>query len=334
MGTLGSTRRLPIRFEEDVGAARRTVGNLAAGIAGVRRGEVELIVTELATNILGHASAPGYLLVNAATAGFEMLAVDPGGGSTGGTAAWSLPPYRGLGAGLAGVARMSSVFDAYSGPRGTAVLSRLGTGPSASSKWCRWGGVNVPYRDGPSSGDGWAVAMTGHGTVTALIVDGLGHGDLAADAARAALETFTDDPAPDPGEVLRQAHQAMRSTRGGAAGAATIDVRRDTLVWAAVGNVTGRVLLGQGSRHLVTRDGTLGGQVELPRLHEERYPWAAGAMLVLATDGIRREWDLGSYPGLAGHDPAVVAAVLQRDCGRDTDDSTVVIVQDPRGQGE
>ncbi|HEY3513905.1 SpoIIE family protein phosphatase [Kribbella sp. NPDC051137] len=331
MGPLAPSRRLSIQFEEDVGAARRTVGDLVDRIAGVRRGEVELIVTELATNILRHASAPGYLLVNTAPAGLEVLAVDPGGSSTGGTAAWSLPPYRGLGAGLAGVARKSSAFDAYSGPGGTAVLSRIGGDPSLIG---RWGGVNVPYRDGPSSGDGWAVATTGHRMVTALIVDGLGHGDLAADAARAALETFTDDPAPDPGEVLRRAHEAMRHTRGGAAGAATIDVGRDTLVWAAVGNVTGRVLLAQASRHLVTRDGTLGGQAALPRLHEERYPWAAGAMLVLATDGIRSHWDLGSYPGLAGHDPAVMAAVLQRDCGRDTDDSTVVIGLDPRAQGE
>ncbi|MGF7238827.1 MAG: SpoIIE family protein phosphatase [Frankia sp.] len=307
-------------------------------------GEADLAATELATNLLRHATAGGYVLFRRAGDGIELVAVDHGPGmrpSDGPSrvphdAAGSHPeqsPFGspGLGIGLAGVKRRASAFDSFSTARGTVVLVRFGTtAPTASRRW-RWGGVNVALGGHGDSGDGWAVAADGH--LAAFVVDGLGHGPAAAAACQAALSAFAERPVDDPGEFVRRAHEAMRPTRGGVLGVCVIAPERDELIYAGVGNIAGRVLIGREGYGLINRDGTLGTQLPAPRPHVAGYRWTPGATLVLASDGIRSHWDLSSYPGLLGHDPVVIAAVLHRDNERTTDDATVLVVQDS-GNGD
>ena len=56
-----------------------------------------------------------------------------------------------------------------------------------------------------------------------------------------------------------------------------------------------------------------------------QYPWPAGALLVMHSDGLASHWSLDSYPGLRLRHPALVAAVLYRDHQRGRDDVTVVV---------
>lgn len=155
-----------VRTDEDVGATRRTVGAVAGQISGVRPGEIELVVTELATNLLRHTTSGGYLLYRADSDGIELLAVDQGPGglrgpattTTGGAGPGGRPV--GLGVGLAGVARLSSTFDSYSTAAGTVILARLSASPPPPSKggWVRWGAVSLPREGERVPGDRWGVA--------------------------------------------------------------------------------------------------------------------------------------------------------------------------------
>ena len=97
--------------------------------------------------------------------------------------------------------------------------------------------------------------------------------------------------------------------------------------FVGVGNVAASIVAADGEgRNLVSHNGTVGHQ--LRRVQTFRYPWPAGAALVLATDGIRTQWRLADAPGLVRHDPTVVAAALWRDHARGRDDATVVVVRD------
>ena len=49
-----------------------------------------------------------------------------------------------------------------------------------------------------------------------------------------------------------------------------------------------------------------------------------GSVMVLYSDGLQSRWTLDRYPGAAGRDPALMAAVLYRDFARGRDDVTVV----------
>lgn len=335
-------RRHPVSVEEDVGALRRAVSEVASRSGKAAVGDVALVATELATNLLRHTTSGGYVLYRETPAGIELLAVDRGPGmarsdvaTTGATHGSQRrsggapgPAAGGLGVGLAGVKRHSTTFDLYSTkPEGTVILTHLGAA-SQESEWCRWGAVNVPFGGDGDSGDGWGVSVDG--TLAAVVVDGLGHGAAAADAARAALSVFGRSGADDPVAFIAAAHEEMRRTRGGVLGACAIRPDLDQLSYAGVGNIASRLLEGAGSQSLVNRDGSVGTHLGVPTTKARHYHWGPGATLVMATDGLRSGWDPRSYPGLLRHHPAVVAAVLERDFGRGTDDAAVLVIQDLR----
>lgn len=325
-------RRLLISAEEDVGALRRQVAALAAGVglAVVRPGVAELVATELATNIVRHTARGGYVLFREAGHCLEFLAVDHGPGLPPRALPADLPGFRGagLGVGLSSVRRLSSTFDLYSDPSGTVVLARIGQDASAAAGRWRWGAVDIPLGGEGESGDAWAV-RTGPDRLAALVVDGLGHGPGAAVAARAAVAVFEQRPPDDPATFVGQAHQAMRNTRGGVLGTCTIDAQRQELTYAAVGNISARLIQPNGgSRGIPGRDGTLGTQLASPTTRSTTLRWDSHTTLVLASDGIHSRWDLSSYPRLLSHDPAVIAAVLHRDHQRGNDDATVLVIQE------
>jgi anti-sigma regulatory factor (Ser/Thr protein kinase) len=336
-------RRCVVRAAEDVGALRRAVAAMAATPDGVR-GQAELVATELATNLIRHATSGGYVLLRRAGGAIEMIAVDDGPG---------LPPARlpargngagagpraldaaspgdgGLGVGLAGVQRLARDFDCYSSPLGTVILARVGVPAAAADGGFRWGAVNVPRSGEGESGDGWAVAAGQRLAVT--MVDGLGHGPAAAAAAAAAVSAFRAAPPGDLAAYLRRAHEAMRSTRGGVLTACEIDPGSDELSYIGVGNICGQVLLGGRAQTLTGRDGAVGIELDPPQGQVATCRWGPGAALILASDGVRGRWDLSAYPGLLRHLPAVIAATVHRDHARGTDDASVLVVADTRGQ--
>ena len=321
-------RLYPVRAVEDVGVLRRAVANRAADLPA---GDAELVATELATNILRH-TAGGYVLCGPLDGGIELVAVDHGPGETAG-----LPSvYRGgLGIGLAAVRRRSATFDLHTTPRGTVVLARLLPARRAAvdtGRW-RWGGVNVPRGGSGESGDAWAVA-TGP-ALAALLVDGLGHGSEAAAAAAAAAEVFERQAGGlangSQTDFTRDAHQAMRGTRGGVLAVCVVDPGRDRVTYSGVGNIEGRIVADSGGEHLVSRHGTVGTHLAPPATRQQTHAWPVGATLVLTTDGVDTRWAPDAYPGLLRHHPVVVAATIHRDHTRGTDDAAILVVHDSGG---
>ncbi|MCI3278303.1 SpoIIE family protein phosphatase [Streptomyces cylindrosporus] len=303
--------------------------------SALRPGVAELVATELATNLLRHAHPGGYVLTRGTGDGIELLSVDHGPGMAAPpqdgypATAPPAPRGRGLNAGLNVIRRHATEFDWYSTRNGTVVYARLGgTAPAPAQRW-RFGAVNVPLGGDGESGDAWAV--TPGPRPAALLVDGLGHGPDAARAARAAVTAFERQPVTDLDTFIRNAHEEMRATRGGVLGVCLIDPDRGQLTYAAVGNVTGRVLTGSGNAHLLDRPGTLGTHLPVPRTRLQRCAWEPGATLVLVSDGIRSGWSPEDHPQLLRRHPAIVAAVVHRDHCRPTDDATVLVVRDEGG---
>jgi len=50
-------------------------------------------------------------------------------------------------------------------------------------------------------------------------------------------------------------------------------------------------------------------------------------LVVMHSDGLTNKWDLGGYPGLRQHDPALIAATLMRDAGIRHDDASIVVAR-------
>lgn len=120
-------------------------------------------------------------------------------------------------------------------------------------------------------------------------VDGIGHGDEAATAARRAVEIL-DRHAADPVILLlKRCHEALLQTRGVVLTVAKLNTVENTMTWLGVGNVEGRLLRADTAashprESVLLRGGIVGYQ--LPALQASVIPVAAGDLLILATDGI------------------------------------------------
>ena len=108
-----------------------------------------------------------------------------------------------------------------------------------------------------------------------------------------------------------------------------IDFTTRILTFAGVGNIAGAIIGPTSRQGLVSLSGTLGHEVRKVRAFE--YPWPTGATLVMHSDGLGTQWDIGRYPGLATRHPALVAGILYRDFRRVRDDVTVVVIRAPEG---
>jgi anti-sigma regulatory factor (Ser/Thr protein kinase) len=321
-------QRIAVQETSQIGEVRRAAARLAseALLDEQSTGRMAIVVSELATNLVRHATDGEILLQKIATSGaffVEVMAIDKGPGMT--------DPERCMrdgystnstsGNGLGAVQRLSNTCEVYSKRgSGTVVVSRIGAPEEGRSSF---GVVQLPYPGETVCGDAWALSERPAG-LSMIVVDGLGHGPHAAAAASAAIETFEESPEATPAVILDRAHRRMTSTRGGAVAVARYDGSA-TLLYGSVGNVAGAMLTNGTSRGLSSQNGTVGAQIG--RLRMEEYPSPPGSLVILHSDGLMMRWNMDSYPGLAASHPALVAAVLYRDFRRQRDDVTVLAVR-------
>lgn len=142
------------------------------------------------------------------------------------------------------------------------------------------------------SGDRHVIRCNDGGVLIAAI-DGIGHGEEAAAAAKAAASILADSVNEPIIALIETCHEKLRHTRGVVLSLASIDTTDGMMTWLGVGNVQG-VLLRAGSRERRVREGLLlrGGVVgsQLPALQAAVLPVARGDTLILATDGLQGEF--------------------------------------------
>jgi anti-sigma regulatory factor (Ser/Thr protein kinase) len=322
---------VPLDDRSRVGEARRVAASLAAeaGLGEAIRSDVGIVATELATNVLRHAERGTLVMrrLDGAGGGIELLCLDAGPGMRDPSACMAdgYSSAGSMGTGLGAIRRLAHGFDLYSAAgRGTAVVTRFWSrrDPAMTHAATMLAGLAVAMAGETECGDAWA-ARTGPSGTTVLLVDGLGHGPLAAAAAATAVEIFQAHAAA-PAELLALMHAGMRSTRGAAAAVASSGpAASDGLRYAGVGNLSAVLAQGHDSRSLMSHNGTVGLQAR--KIQELSYPWPAEAVLVMHSDGLQSHWRLDQYSGLAQRDAALIAGVLYRDFARGRDDVSVVV---------
>ena len=314
-----------------VGEARR--GALMAAqrldFDDTRAGEFALLATEVSRNVLIHGGG-GHVLVTGLrdredTFG-RILAMDKGPGINDVPAAMrdGFSTAGTMGGGMGAMKRIASDLEIYTNRGGTIVLLQVvGSAPTAAAT-LPLAGIAAPYPGERVCGDAWSCHRTPERTVV-LLVDGLGHGWGASEAAAEAVAIFQKRAHDPPGEILDHLHAALRKTRGAVAAVAEICPQKKTLVYSGIGNISAVLLSGGTSRSLVSHSGTLG--LSVARVQEFSFEWPSDGVLVMHSDGLHSRWDLAPYGGLLSRHPAVIAGVLLRDFRRQRDDASVVVVK-------
>lgn len=340
---LGRQTAYHVGESSEIAAARRAGNTLARdlGFSEVRAGELAIVITEAATNIVKHARE-GEILLRAlhadgvagvaGVAGVEVLALDRGPGmsnvalrmedghSTAGT----------YGVGLGAIGRLAAQFDIYSiEGQGTVLLMVLWSTTSGAppSEW-EVGAVCLPMPGEDVCGDAWDTGAAPFG-MTVAMADGLGHGPDAALASEPAVAAVAARAELAPATLMQVCHSTLHGTRGAAMAIAGIDLDASRLVFCGVGNIAGCIFHEGTRRHLMSHNGIVGSN--LRKAQEFVHPWLPGSMLIMHSDGIATRWDLDAYPGLAVRHPALIAAVLYRDFARQRDDASVLVLRERSG---
>lgn len=315
---------------------RRVVSELgkAHGLDERDLARAELVATELSTNLVKYGKR-GVVAISrfeeGGATGIQIVAADHGPGFTDFAASARDGHSTGgsLGIGLGALIRSADLFDVYSVEgAGSAFLIRVAAGaakPRLAPGTLVVGGRAMPKPGQDVSGDAWAFQRAGHWQRVCL-VDGLGHGPLAASASAEALRVFRSARESDSStDILQQAHLALKSTRGAVMAVISIDTAAGVASFCGVGNLAGVIFGGTKNQHLASIEGTVGYNMRTLRVHE--VPWGRDSTLVLNSDGLTSRWNLARSPGLLARHPALTAAVLHRDFARELDDSTVVVAK-------
>ncbi|HUR66889.1 MAG TPA: ATP-binding protein [Chitinophagaceae bacterium] len=316
------------------GIVRSELRKLAieGGFSGHRLGEIELIIAEVTSNLVKHAIKGGILLARILKedgGGFELIAIDDGPGikltakmmedgqTTKGT----------LGQGLGAIKRLSDLFDIYSMVGwGTIVFSRsyIKKNKPITPGVFEINGISVAKKDEVKCGDAWSVREN-ENYIKIAMIDGLGHGASAHNAATIAVEAARLYPSNNPVNELRHMHDSLKKTRGAVVNITHLDKRNKQLVYSGVGNISMKVLSPGNVKACFSYNGIV-GHILPASLNNHNLVWNEQLdVVVMHSDGITTRWDLSKYPGILQRHGSVVSAVLYKDHDRGTDDSTVIV---------
>lgn len=313
---------------------KREIHNLVLqhGFTAHRAAEVDIVISELTSNLVKYASE-GELLYRIQRDGakaLEIYCMDRGAGirnvarfmndgvSTGGS----------LGQGLGAIKRLSNDFQIYSMPSwGTVQYVRMealmAADPAKDRFELDFEVIATPHPNEPDCGDSFSVKKTLSG-FQILVADGLGHGSHAKDAAALATQAFQGCSDSDPVVILRAIHEATKKSRGLVATVAAADFSEACWNICGVGNISTRIYSGLQAKTYTPYNGILGHN--MPRtMNSTMATLEKHQVIIMHSDGLRTRWNLNELLSIMKHSPGIIASSIYKESLRGTDDALILV---------
>ena len=174
------------------------------------------------------------------------------------------------------------------------------------------------------SGDAYLIKEEEEATLICL-VDGLGSGEAAAEAAQAAIGCVEVNGTLSLSDIMAKCHQALKGTRGAVIALTRISFAESTVTFVGVGNI-GIHVRSTAPIKPISKNGIVG--YRLPRLKEFAYPYSPGDIFVLHTDGISNRFTLDNAMWMQeAQDVQTLADEIAQNFGKENDDLTVIIAR-------
>lgn len=317
---LGEARRGIVKVAKDLGFSQANIARL------------DLVCTELSTNLLKHTREGGTLiaqgLVNDLDVGIELFSLDKGRGMDVKKAQADGYSSTGtMGTGLGSVNRNSDTFNIYSEiGSGSTVQLRIWNSAVCLPDYSSQAGLTVPKSGELLSGDKWSIIEL-ESTTNCLLIDGLGHGIEACEAATLAIKRFRENLGKPPSVVLKSIHTALRGSRGAVGALAQINHDVGKIYFCGLGNIAAIVSRQTDHKHLTSLNGTLG--YEARKFMEFTERWSNGSTLVMHSDGLSSKTFEDLY-NIQQQTPPIIAAWLYQKYSKGNDDSTILVCKEGR----
>jgi hypothetical protein len=170
-------------------------------------------------------------------------------------------------------------------------------------------------------GDVAVILPTGSGLLLA-IVDGLGHGTRAWEAASAAEAWLRDHASADVAAISAGVCERLRKTDGAAVGVCHVEHESGRVRYAGIGNTVLRTFGRQREGRLISRDGIAGRTSEPAKVYSAQAD--PGDLLLLYSDGVPSQFRISECPSLLGAEPGAAAREVVTRFGRDYDDAACI----------
>lgn len=306
------------------------------GFSDLKREHMELVCNEMVTNQNKFAEGNGLVQIwetGDPVPALDLFAIDYGKGilnvasavqdgyTTAGT----------MGKGLGAIRRLSDQSEIYSLPvehagdsdwHGTALWSRFYHDESGPEYFHDLGIYTRAYHDNSFNGDLIQV-RTGETKTRWLHMDGLGHGREAAEVVEG-IGHFLDDETPVDG-LMQRLSTRLQGTRGAVAMISEIDMVSRTMTICGVGDMVAYLISSGEKKAISFSPGVLGHAHR--SLETFRFPFPDQALLITASDGLRRSMTLRTFPDLWRLHPQLIALVLGQVMGRHNDDRSVFTIR-------
>lgn len=314
------------------------------GLSDQKRENMLLVASELVSNQVKHAGGRGLIQVwQQPGPTLDILAVDFGPGITCLSQAEEdgYSSTNTLGKGLGSIRRLSDESFVYtqrdnSGKSkkwsGTVFLSRFRPGgkktdpgqAASAAGGCpaalEIGLFSRSLSDDRYNGDRIYLQKTGD-TLRWLHLDGLGHGEQAQ-AATANLASHLSH-CDTPSAVLAAVDRQLKGTRGAVAIIGELGLTGRALNILGVGDMHAHVMDNEEMHNLSFAPGVLGKEHKNPA--QFRFAFGKRCLMISASDGIRRNWDVSNFPGLFHQHPQLIAYTLGNIMGRISDDQSLCV---------
>lgn len=314
------------------------------GLSDQKREDMLLVASELVSNQVKHAGGRGLIQVwQQPGPVLDILALDYGPGIANLSQAEEdgYSSANTLGKGLGSIRRLSDESYIYT-QQDASGKSKKWSGTVFLARF-RPGGKKIDYDKGTSAGRDCSTALeiglfsrslsddryngdriylqkTGD-TLRWLHLDGLGHGEQAQ-AATANLAAFLSR-CNSTNSILTAVDQQLKGTRGAVAITGELGLSGKSLNILGVGDMHAHVMVNEDMHNLSFAPGVLGKEHQRP----DPFHLAFGkrCLVISASDGIRRNWDVSNFPGLFHQHPQLIAYTLGNIMGRISDDQSLCV---------
>lgn len=186
-----------------------------------------------------------------------------------------------------------------------------------------WGAAIRPKTGQSVSGDAYVILPFLDNHLLAAVIDGLGGGEAAAEAAQRAVSVLERQPTLELTELMNQADRALAGSRGAVMALLRLNARDRSAEFVGVGNIGVQVYSDLPIKP-ISKNGIVG--YRLPQLLRMTYTYNSGDIFVLYSDGISSRFTTERSPDLHQPPQQIADEILQR-FGKNNDDATVVVIR-------
>jgi negative regulator of sigma-B (phosphoserine phosphatase) len=187
-----------------------------------------------------------------------------------------------------------------------------------------WSSLELGHATRPCSGEVecgdaiWTYAAPDE--LRMAVIDGLGHGPAAAQAAAQTVEAIAEAEWKDLAMVMRSCDTALRGTRGAAV--ALLKLRRDGRAeHCGIGNIA-LAFCGQAATGCYARPGIVGARPR--KIQVDQFELKTGALMFVHSDGVSQRMLPEQHVGESVD--RIAELVLER-WGRDHDDASCLVIR-------